>query len=497
MTESTIRGETSAAQRPHPGLAHLAETPFLAALSQRRTRRVARGVSLRSKGLSHESRNAPAPLTELEEAVLIVTTGLTGAVMHDGPLERPPDSLELPTPFMNIPGRTGSSADNAQATSFFMINDEGTWLIKRLWGRKAIELLKEVPRHWADWTEDTWLAAADAVKLKLYPQRLDYPRTFPYYIGWNAQHSNRPGTTMFLPVVDCTWQYINAIMIMLSHPKGKRPVVIDDFSPFRPQSALDWVAKLGSKLGLVPPIPYHPIGGVKRARSADHDADNFIPLGYGRTLRTDYEAFFLMQNLMLMGEALGIGGWVHGSIMPPYCMQRDESKGFLGLGFREHGPKVGFRPAGPTRFRRWPPLPGALPNFVGIDGVLEGLCPPYVESMDEAVDRMLEWKFGPDGCYGNRDVFATPYRTTAAAEAYLENATPYAPEVVEYTKEICRYVYERYGRFPAHVNSFYCPGMWIQFAHLELEYYEQFAEPEFVERQREHEAVWHGDGNGA
>ena len=32
---------------------------------------------------------------------------------------------------------------------------------------------------------------------------------------------------------------------------------------------------------------------------------------------------------------------------------------------------------------------------------------------------------------------------------------------------------------------------------IELEYYEQFAEPEFVERQREHEAVWHGDGSGA
>jgi hypothetical protein len=28
---------------------------------------------------------------------------------------------------------------------------------------------------------------------------------------------------------------------------------------------------------------------------------------------------------------------------------------------------------------RWPPLPSTQANPVGIDGVLEGLCPPYVK----------------------------------------------------------------------------------------------------------------------
>ena len=73
-------------------------------------------------------------------------------------------------------------------------------------------------------------------------------------------------------------------------------------------------------------------------------------------------------------------------------------------------------------------------------------------------------------------------------------AAPYAPEVVAYTKEICAYLYETYGRFPAHVSAFYTPAMWIQFSHLELEYYEAFADSGF-ERQREHEAVWHGNGH--
>jgi hypothetical protein len=482
MTHVASMGDTES-RHARSGLRDLTSYSLVDALQQRRTRRIARGVSLKSKGLSHESSNTPEPLTPLEEAVLIVTTGISGgAVMHDGPLEHPDGRYELPTPFVNVLARTGSSADNCQATSFFMINDEGTWLIKRLQGRKALELLRDLPPKWSEWTEEHWLGAAAAVKHKLYDQRLEYPRRFPYYIGWNNQHSNVPGSTLFFPVVDCTYQYINGIMIMLSHPQDQRPLVVDDFSRFRPRSALDWGAWLGSKLRLIDKIPYQPIGGIKRAKSGLVNPENFIPLGYGRTLRTDYESFFLMQNIMLMGEALGLGGWIHGSIMPPFVMQRDESKGFLGLGFREHGPQVGEG--------SWKPLPAGMPNFVGIDGVLEGLCPPYVDT-DDAVDRLMEMKFGPDGCYGDKEVFARAYSSGAAAEEYLANAEPYKPEVVEYTKEICRYILDTYGRFPAHVNAFYCPGMWIQFSHLELEYYEKYAAPSFFERQARHDSVWH------
>jgi hypothetical protein len=51
----------------------------------------------------------------------------------------------------------------------------------------------------------------------------------------------------------------------------------------------------------------------------------------------------------------------------------------------------------PKKWRRWPPLPAPLPNPVGLDGILEALCPPYITSMNEAVDRVYEEKFGPDG----------------------------------------------------------------------------------------------------
>src|SRR5580698_700720 len=93
----------------NPGIAALFQYPLMSALFNRRTRRIARGTSLLSDGLSYTSTNAPAPLSELEEAVLIVSTGLTGSVMHDGPLQIPSGGLELGTPFLNALGRSASS----------------------------------------------------------------------------------------------------------------------------------------------------------------------------------------------------------------------------------------------------------------------------------------------------------------------------------------------------------------------------------------------------
>jgi hypothetical protein len=259
----------------------------------------------------------------------------------------------------------------------------------------------------------------------------------------------------------------------------------DDWRPFRPGGAAEWAAWLAAKLGFVDPIPYHPIGGLKWVRNGYASPDVPAPIGSIGTVRTDHEAHFLLQNLMLTGEALRLGSWVHGAPMAPYVMRRDEQNGLLGLGFREHS----FKPAS-SRLRRWPPVPASQPNFVGIDGVLEGLCPPYVTDMDEAVERVLEAKFGENGTYRDAEVFAQRYRDKEAGQAYLELANPHPPEAVQYAKEICRYLVETYGRFPAHTDAFYLPGIWVQFSHLEIEYYERFAAPEHARRAAEGKAIW-------
>ena len=70
----------------HKGLHELFTYPLMSAIFDRRTRRVARGTSIVSGPISYTSPNKPAPLTPLEEAVLVVSTGLTGkSTMHDVP----------------------------------------------------------------------------------------------------------------------------------------------------------------------------------------------------------------------------------------------------------------------------------------------------------------------------------------------------------------------------------------------------------------------------
>src|SRR3954469_16323415 len=127
----------------HKGLQDLFGYPLTSALQDRRTRRDAQGVSLQHGVQPYTSTNQPSPLTALEEAILIASTSVTGAVMHDGPTQKVNGSPELGTMFLEVAGRAASSADNAQATSFFMTNDEGVWLIERPRGRKALELFTE------------------------------------------------------------------------------------------------------------------------------------------------------------------------------------------------------------------------------------------------------------------------------------------------------------------------------------------------------------------
>jgi hypothetical protein len=178
---------------------------------------------------------------------------------------------------------------------------------------------------------------------------------------------------------------------------------------------------------------------------------------------------------------MGLGGWIHAGVTAPFVFERDPAQGTYGLGFRMQGPK---------KFSRWPPLPAALPNPIGLDGILQSLSPPYVTSMNEAVDQVYEEKFGPDGVYGDKAVFEKPYRTGHDASAFMHEAERPSKATIQYIKDICNYIYDTYGRFPAHVNAFHVPGVWLQVSHLEIEYYEKFFQPSIFHRQARHHAMW-------
>src|SRR5579863_2437879 len=225
---------------PEQGLRELFKYPLMSAITERRTRRVCQGTSIRSGTISYESPNPPAPLSELEEAVLIVSTGLSGQVtMHDVPVQAPDGTKQFSSPLMKILARTASSADNAQAVSFFMINDEGTWILRTPTSPEVMAALRDLPPRWQDWTPEDWIHAPAAVKQRVYRERMDFPRQWPYYFIWNREISNRPGSTIIFPIVDLTRQTINVLLFLLAGGDGERPLFVDDWQKFRPKNLLD------------------------------------------------------------------------------------------------------------------------------------------------------------------------------------------------------------------------------------------------------------------
>lgn len=139
--------------------------PLLESIWHRRTHRVSRGASVLAGSMSYRSPNSPVPLTELEEAVLIAITGCSGLTMPDRPFQDPNDGKPIMAkPNLNMVGRTAGSPDNAQGTHFFMINDSGTYFLRKL-----------PPADGAAFDADTLRERAHQAKVKVLARRLDVP----------------------------------------------------------------------------------------------------------------------------------------------------------------------------------------------------------------------------------------------------------------------------------------------------------------------------------
>ena len=223
--------------------------------------------------------------------MLIAVTGCTGLTMPDRPFSDPRNHQPIMAkPNLNMVGRTAGSPDNAQGTHFLLINDTGTYYLRKLppdeTGGSVLD-------------PDALLERAAQAKVKLMDRRIDVPdgnRDFPAYLDSNRFLSNLPGTTILFPVVDLSRQYINAIMYLLTQPEGARPTIVDDRNLYR-------------------------MAGVKRwVRNGFLNKDIKLPLGNLGAMRTQIEADLLLQNLMLTADSMGLGAWIHATIAPPVLL---------------------------------------------------------------------------------------------------------------------------------------------------------------------------------
>jgi len=89
------------ASDPLAGLESASQYPLLSAIFNRRSRRISKGLKTVPAGsLSYASTQEPQPLSPLEEALLIATTGVTGVAMHDVPFKTP-DGKDIVSAWMH------------------------------------------------------------------------------------------------------------------------------------------------------------------------------------------------------------------------------------------------------------------------------------------------------------------------------------------------------------------------------------------------------------
>ena len=444
------------------GLRSAFDYPLFQAIFNRRSRRIAKGIQAVCAGsLTYTSDQTPQPLSPLEEAVLIAATGITGLTVPDRPFQDDSHQNILGTPNLNMIGRAAGSTDNAQGTHFFLINDEGTYFLKRLAEPASFPL-----------TEADLLRRAEQSKRLIHKGRPDFPRDFPYYLDSNRFLSNVAGSTILFPVVDMTRQYINALMYLLTEKAGNRPYFLDDRNFYLAAGVKCWM-----KSGFL----------NKNLR---------LPLGVLGPMRTQIEADLLLQNLMLVIQAMGLGGWIHACMGPPYLLgnpyETTEDLRKQGLGFEWATPPFRL-----LDFFRWGTfLPKVRAHPVGLkvgdEYLIQGLCAPYYADMADAVDVLVAQKFNKaTGIYEDRAYFQNIFKGENG-DRYLKEVPHYDDKVIECVKDVCTYIHETHGRFPAHVDAIYVPGVWIQAHHLDLKYYDTLFKNGYTQTQAEHQQLWHG-----
>lgn len=405
--------------------------PLVDALAHRRSRRFGLGGELTLGSTRYTSRYEPVPLTREEVALLCwAGAGPTGLVLSDI------DSGRGCSTQVQHPGRTFPSPCNHHKTTLMFTNDEGVFVYHPREATRPVEIETESDLG-------ARIEKFDQDVIQLQDRRLDIPEAG--FVKLNLPSSNRPGQTLFMPIVNPTYEIINSLFTMIQYEKYK---IIDDETG-RPAGIDRWVDALGLEVD--------------------------VPLSFFMNLTgiaISLEAGFMTQNLLLMAEAIGLGAFPHSGYIPLVVMGGTPLT--RGLGFRFVTDKKG------------------LPNPVGIDGVecLQGFCPPYYETMAEAVQAVHDSKYRTEGAIFSPETEPSPFKDQ---KAFVHGVERISPEVVECVKDLCTYLYDRYGRFPVGCDTMSMP-IWVGVHHVDVDFYDTFYREGVISPSvRTHMTRWHGE----
>lgn len=427
----------------HPdAIEQLSTFPLLNALFGRRARRFGLGMAIPDGPLAYTSRQEPLTLSDAERTILILAgAGVSG--WNFGIPHTPSGDAAFGCNYpARLTGRTYPSGAGINTSEMLITDDSGSYITKfRDLDPAGIQAYGDVE----DLDELLELTSRSVVRLS--DSRVELPRTPEHISGHNHWVANQPGTTLFIPIVNVSEHALSSLAINAQ----AGTVLFDDRDG----------QTLGDPSALVRQGRLNP---EKRRPLADFDRWLFTSISV--------ETGFIAYNIQLMLQAVGLGGWLYAGINGPSLLGAFADDGVPGFGFRY------------VRRDDW-----ATPNPVGLDGHFEGLTPPYVRDLYEAVEIVHERRFGAGGTYD--PARPGPWKDNASIKQQIER---YSPEFVHYLGSVAQDVYDRYGRFPATLPSVYT-AIYTQAHHLDLEYYDHFHGPEaYLQTHAEHMERWHGAG---
>jgi len=417
------------------GLSEAASFPLVEAIAGRRSRRFAKGTEIPLGPLAYKSSEAAAPLSELEQMMLLTAiSGQTGWANLIPYKENEPGYVA--NYMASATGRTFPSAAGFQTSEVFFTDDNGTYIFETRDLRSDSVVGDDTPMNLS-----AYLNRHRTRIKKLSEGRLNTPATPQHMETHNEWCANVPGSTLIIPVCDLAQHHILNLCYIVQNGAG----IYDDI---RGQA----IPGLETFDDVIAPDQLYPMSYVDQMSLTEVTVETTSGLYAGA----------------LMLQALGLGGWMYGGINQLSILGASGDPDVPGLGFQfDHQ-------AG------WP-----VPNVTGLEGIFEGHCPPHFPSMRDAVEHVVDRKFGANGPYNAAT--PGPYRQNAKARSA---ATRHSARFVECVTTICDYIFKEYGKFPASIPSIFTM-MYLQAHQLDRGFYdEHFGENSYLRTHRDHDRNW-------
>lgn len=424
-----------------PGVEDALSFPLVAALMGRRARRFPLGASIPDGPLVFTSRQAPTPLSELEQMLLLTAVaGNTG--WHYMIMRHAAYAPHLSNYAGAAGGRTFPSAAGFHTSEVFFTDDQGVYLFET---RDAPALAEPGGNGQEAGGPPELPALLEAHRRrirKLDEGRLRLPAAEPFMEGHNTWCANAPGSTLIIPVGDLAQHLIATLCYLVQN----RTCLYDD-------------------------VNRETIPGLDRFRHLVN-VDEPMPLSFIEQqclTECTVELATACYAGALMLQAMGLGGWLFDGLNPLAVLGASGNPEVTGLGFRY------------DTDARW-----AVPNPTGRPGVFEGYCPPHHPDMRAAVEAFAKRKFGPGGPF-HPDT-PGPWKESARVRG---SAQVHDEEFKACVALMAQYILDRFGKVPGTVPTILVLP-YLQAHHLDLEFYDRYFKPgAYLETHARHMERWH------